>query len=68
MPLRWRDYLNTMVKLHGFPDKLLSDRDAIFMIDFWIQLLTMSGSKLQFTTAYHPQIDGQSEVTNRSLD
>lgn len=61
-------FVNTVVKLYSFPDKLLLDRDTIFMSDFWKELLSLSGSTLQFTTAYHPQTDGQSEVTNRYLE
>ena len=61
-------FVETVVKLRGFPKKLLFDRDSIFMSDFWNELLTLSGIKLQFTTAYHPQTHGQSEVTNRALE
>ena len=57
-------FVETVVNIHGFPKNLLSDRDSILMSDFWNELLTLSGTKLQFTTAYHPQTDGQSEVTN----
>ena len=63
-----RLFVETVVKLHSFPEKLLSDRDAIFMSDMWNELMSLSGTKLQFTTAYHPQTDGQSEVTNRALE
>ena len=61
-PRMARIFVDTIVKLHGFPAKLLSDRDSIFMSDFGNELLSLSGKKLQFTTAYHPQTNGQSEL------
>ncbi|KAL1558777.1 hypothetical protein AAHA92_09202 [Salvia divinorum] len=38
------------------------------MSGFWSELLALSGTRHQFTTAYHPQTNGQSEVTNRALE
>ena len=54
--------------LHGFPYAIISDRDLLFMSNFWIELLKLSGTTLKHTTAYHPQSDSQSEVTNRALE
>lgn len=60
-------FMNTMVKLHGFPKTIVSDRDKVFTSQFWQQLFKLSGTSLNMSTAYHPQSDGQSEAVNKCL-
>ncbi|GJT11670.1 reverse transcriptase domain-containing protein [Tanacetum coccineum] len=62
-----RLYFAKIVKLHGVPKTLISDRDVKFVSHFWRTLWTRLGSKLQFSSSHHPQTDGQTEVVNRSL-
>ncbi|XP_042972780.1 uncharacterized protein LOC122304584 [Carya illinoinensis] len=61
-------FVNNIVKLHGFPRTIVSDRDRVFMSSFWRQLFELQGSQLKRSSSYHPQTDGQSEVVNRTLE
>jgi len=56
-----------IVRLHGVPQSMVSDRNPVFTSTFWRELMRLMGTKLHMTTAFHPQSDGQSEAANRVI-
>ncbi|KAK2367491.1 hypothetical protein QL285_080769 [Trifolium repens] len=61
-------YIAEIVRLHGIPSSIVSDRDPKFTSHFWRTLHEALGTKLRLSSAYHPQTDGQTERTNQSLE
>jgi hypothetical protein len=61
-------YIREIVRLHGVPNSIVSDRDPRFTSKFWGRLQDAMGTRLNFSTAYHPQTDDQSERTIRILE
>lgn len=61
-------YFDSIVRLHGIQASIISDRDTRFTSRFWEALWQLCGTKLARSTAFHPQTDGQTERTNRTLE
>ena len=62
-----RLYVNRIVCLHGVPVSIVSNRGVTFTSVFWQELHKAIGTRLDFSTAFHPQTDGQSERTIQTL-
>ena len=54
--------------LHGIPKVIVFDRDPKFTDNFWKTLFKGLDTKLNFSTSYHPQMDGQTERVNKVLE
>jgi len=61
-------YIEQVVRLHGIPFSIVSDRDPRFTSKFWESLQAALGTKLRLSSAYHPQTDDQTERTIQSLE
>ena len=62
-----RMYVDEIIRLHGAPVSIVSDRDPTFTSKFWPRLKNDRGTSLKFSTAFHPQIDGQSEKDDSNI-
>ncbi|GJX65600.1 retrotransposon protein, putative, ty3-gypsy subclass [Tanacetum coccineum] len=63
-----RLYIDEIVARHGVPVSIISDRDRRFASQFWRSLHKALGTRLDMSTAYHPQTDGQSKHTIQTLE
>jgi hypothetical protein len=57
-------FFDNIVRLHGLPCSIVSDRDPVFMSGFWKELFRLTGVKLLLSSSFHSQTDGQSKVVN----
>src|SRR5690606_7615758 len=63
-----RIFFDHVFRHRGMPRNIISDRDSRFTGNFWTALMRLMGTKLNMSTAFHPQSDGQTERTNRTLE
>ena len=61
-------YIKEIVWLHGIPISIISNRDMRFTSRFWGKLQEALGTRLNFSTSFHPQTDGQSERVIQVLE
>ena len=61
-------YMREIVRLHGVPVSIVSDKDPRFTEHFWKSFQKAMGTQLTMSTAFHPQTDGQSERTIQVLE
>src|SRR6266481_7304005 len=60
-------FIKEVVRLHGIPESIVSDRDTKFTSNFWKEIHQLMGTKLLMSTAFHPQMDSATKWANRSI-
>ena len=61
-------YVREVVKLHGVPKNIISDRGSVWTSQFWKAFMKDLGTELRMSSAFHPQTDGQTERVNQVLE
>jgi hypothetical protein len=62
-----RTFFDIMVRLHGIPNSIVFDHDLVFTSNFWYELFSLAGMKLNLSSAFHPQSDGKAKATNKII-
>jgi transposase InsO family protein len=60
--------MDSVYKLHGLPQSIVSDRDKVFTSKFWQELFKLTSTTLRMSSSYHPQTNGQTERVNQCLE
>ena len=60
--------IDVVVQHHGLPDSIMTDRGSLFTSKFWSSLCYFLGVKRRLSTAFHPQIDGQTKRQNSTME
>jgi hypothetical protein len=63
-----RVFVSEVIRLHGIPKKIISDRDSRFTSRFWTSLQSTLGTQLNLSTTYHPETDGKTERVNQVME
>jgi hypothetical protein len=63
-----RVFISEIVRLHGVPKRIIFDRGLVFTGRFWTSFQEALGTQLNFSTAYHPEADRQTERMNQTLE
>ena len=61
-------FMETIQKLHGNQNIIVSDRDPIFTRNVWTELFSCLGTQLAHSSSYHPQSNGQTKIVNKCLE
>jgi hypothetical protein len=60
-------FFSDIIRLHGVPRSIVSDKDPVFMSSFWSKIMRLMGTKLHLSSVFHPQFDGQTAAANRVI-
>ncbi len=63
-----RVFMDEVLRLHGCPKSIVTDRDKIFTSHFWRELFKLLGTQLKMSTSYHPETDEQIERVNHCFE
>ncbi|KAG9444940.1 hypothetical protein H6P81_016280 [Aristolochia fimbriata] len=61
-------FVTDIIRLHGIPGSIVTDRDPKFLHNFWQEVHRLQGTELPTSTAYHPQTNGQTEALSKCLE